>query len=179
MSADINLLLGKDEQETKRLSRVKTLNFVAVMLLTGLAIISLFIFLLIQVISSPSIKKEQDDILRKISQLKNREAKLFIQENRINNITEILEKRKDLPKVSKVLLAKVPARLFVESLEIDDKKISMTAQSTSLSSIGELINNLTDMVRKKEIIKSLTVNTLIFDETKNSYQVSVKSDLML
>ena len=179
MSADINLLLNKDEQEIKRLWRVKTLNFVAVMLLIGLGVISLFIFLLIQVISSSSIKKEQDDVLRKISQFKNREAKLFIQDNRINNITEILAKRKDLSKVSSVLLAKIPNRLFVESLTVDDKTVSMTTQSTSLFAIGEFINNLTDMVRKKDTIKSLTIVTLVFDETRNSYQVSVKSDLML
>lgn len=179
MSSDINLLLSKDEQEIKKLHRVKTLNFAAVMTLIGVGLISLFIFILIQAINFPSIKKEQDDVLRKISQLKNIEAKLFIRDNRINNIAEIFDKRKDLSKVTSAFLAKIPIRLFVESLEVDDKIVSMTASSTSLSSIGEFINNLTDMVRKKEMIKSLTINTLVFDETKNSYQVVVKSDLIL
>lgn len=179
MSSDINLLLSKDEQEIRRLGRVKTLNFAAVMTLIGVGLISLFIFILIQTINFPSIKKEQDDVLRKISQLKNIEAKLFIRDNRINNIAEIFDKRKDLSKVTSAFLAKIPIRLFVESLEVDDKIVSMTASSTSLSSIGEFINNLTDMVRKKEMIKSLTINTLVFDEIKNSYQIVVKSDLIL
>ena len=72
-------------------------------------------------------------------------------------------------------MAKIPGRLFIEDLEVDDKTVVITAYSTSLSAIGELINNLTETVRKKEIISSLTLSTLVFDEGKNSYQVSLNA----
>lgn len=174
---DINFLLRRDEESLKRQKRVKILNFISVMLLIGIGVMSLIIFLLIQITNVSSIKKEQEDILRKISQFQNRKTKLFVLDNRINNIQEILEKRKDLSKVTSGLLTKTPARLSIENLQIDDKVISLTAQSTSLFAIGEFINNLTDMVRKKEIISSLTLDSLVFDESKNSYQVSIKSEL--
>lgn len=177
MSTDINLLLRIDEESLKRKKRIKILNFIAFMLLIGVGVISLITFLLIQVINTPSIKKEQDDIAGKISQSQSKRIKLFVLNNRINNIQEILGKRKDLSKAMNAILEKTPNGLSIEGLEIDDKVIVMTAQSTSLFPIGELINNLTNMVRKKEIINSLTLNSLVFDESKNSYQVSIKSEL--
>lgn len=177
MNININLLLRADEEALKRKSRVKALNFIAIMFLAGVGGISLLLFLLIQIINPQSIKKEQNDIIEKISQVQNKQAKLFILNNRIDNIEKILQQRKDLAKVTSSLLAKIPNRLFIEDLDVDDKTVTLTAQSTSLSAIGELINNLADMVRKKEIISSLTLSALVFDESKNSYQVSIKSEL--
>ena len=177
MNTNINLLLHADEQELRRRKRVKSLNFIAIMFLVGVGGISLLLFFLIQIINPLSIKREQSDIREKISKLQNKQAKLFVLNDRIDNIEKILQKRIDLGRVTNSLLAKTPGRLFIEDLEVDDKAVVLIAQSTSLLAIGELINNLTDMVRKKEIISSLTLSTLVFDEGKNSYQVSIKAEL--
>ena len=175
MNTNINLLIQTNEESLRRQKRVKRLNFIAATLLVGVSAMSLIIFLLIQIISPSTILREQNNIIKKISQFQNRKAKLFILNNRVENIEKILAKRKDLARITNVMLAKTPSRLSIEDLEVDDKTVIMTAYSTSLSAIGELINNLTDMVRKKEIINSLTLSTLVFDEGKNSYQVSLKA----
>lgn len=177
MNTNINLLLQTSEESLRRLKRVKILNLIAVMFLIGVGGISLITFLSTQIINPSAILKEQQDVIEKISQFQDRQTKLFVLNNRINSIEKVLEKRIDLPQVTNALLAKTPSRLFIEDLEIDDKTVIMTAKSTSLLAIGELINNLTDMVHKKEIIRSLTLNTLVFDENKNSYQVSIEADL--
>lgn len=177
MNTNINLLLNADEETLRRKRRVKTLNFIALMFLVGVGAISLLLFFLIQIINLPGIKREQNDIREKISKLQNKQVKLGVLNNRIDNIEKILEKRINLSKVTSSLLAKTPGRLFIEDLEVDDKTVIMTGQSTSLLAIGELINNLTDMVRKKEIIKSLNLNSLMFDESRNVYQISIKSEL--
>ncbi|MDO8583021.1 MAG: hypothetical protein Q7R51_00640 [bacterium] len=176
MSADINLL-RKDEESIKRQHRVKVFNFVAIASLIGVGILSLILFLLIQTINSPSVKKEQDDIFKKISQFQDKQAKLLVINNRIDNIEAILAGRKDLSKASSVLLTKIPARLLVESMEINDKSIVISASSPSLFVVGQFISNLTDMVRNKEIISSLVLNSLAFDSTRNTYHLSVRSDL--
>ena len=175
MNTNINLLIQTNEESLRRQKRVKRLNFIAATLLVGVSAMSLIIFLLIQIISPSAILREQNNIIKKISQFQNKQAKLFILNDRVENIEKILAKRKDLARITNVMLAKTPSRLFIEDLEVDDKTIIITAYSASLSAIGELINNLTDMVHKKEIINSLTLNTLVFDEGKNSYQVSVKA----
>lgn len=177
MNANINLILRTDEQSSKRKKRIKILNFIAFASLIGIGLVSLSIFILIQAINLSSVKKAQEDVLQKMSQFQNRQAKLFVLNNRVENIGKILETRKDLSKTMNGLLAKIPGQLSVDNFEVDDKSVIISGQSRSLSVIGEFINNLTDMVRKKEIIKSLTLSSLILDENRNTYQVSVKSEL--
>lgn len=175
MNTNINLLLQVNKESLKRQTTVKRFNFIAIMLLVVVGGISVLLFLLVQLIIPSSIKKDQNAIIEQISKSQNKQAKFFILNNRVDNIEKILQKRLDLGKVTDSLLANMPDKLFIEDLEIDDKQVIMTAKSTSLLAIGELINNLTDMVHKKEIIRSLTLTTLVFDESKSSYQVSIKS----
>jgi len=177
MSANINLLLRTDEESSKRKKRIKILNFAAVASLMGVGLISLSLFILIQVINPKSFRKEQEDVLMKISQFQSRQVKLIVLNNRIENIDKILKIKKDLSKTMSSLLTKIPSKLSIDDFEVDDKSVTITGQSKSLFAIGEFINNLTDMVRNKEIIKSLTLNSLILDEGRNTYQISIKSDL--
>lgn len=177
MSTDINLLLPRDEESLKRKKRIKILNLTGAASLLGVGLISLAIFILIQAIDPSGVRKEQDDVLRRLSQFQSRQVKLFVLNNRIENIDKILKIRKDLSKTTSGILAKIPRDLSVDNFEADDKLVAITGQSRSLLAIGEFINNLTDMVRKKEIIKSLTLNSLILDENRNVYQVSIKSEL--
>lgn len=177
MNANINLVLRTDEESLKRKKRIKIFNHLAVASLIGVALISLGIFIAIQATNLSSIKKDQENILKKMSQFQSRQAKLFVLNNRVENIEKILETRKDFSRTMNILLTKIPGQLFIDNLELDDKLVIISGQSKSLSVIGEFINNLTNMVRGKEIIKSLTLNSLILDENRNTYQVSIKSDL--
>ncbi len=177
MSTNINLLLLRDEGSLKRKERIKILTFAGVASLIGVGLTSLIIFILIQIINPESIKKEQENVLKRMSQLQSRQAKLFVLNNRVENIDKILKIRKDMSKITSGLLAKIPSQLSIYDFEVDDNSVIITGQSGSLWVIGEFINNFTDMVHKKEIIKSLTLNSLVLDENKNVYQVSIKSEL--
>lgn len=179
MNTNINLLLQTNEESKRRQKRIKRLNIIAYTLLIGVGCFSLVIFLLIQIINVSAILREQNEIIKKIDKLQNKQVKLFALNNRIDNIEKVLEKRIDLSKVTSGILAKIPSGLFIEDLEVDDKTVTLTVSSTSLLEIGELINNLTDMVRKREVINSLILNTLIFDESKSSYRVSIKSEVQI
>lgn len=177
MSTNINLLVRTDEESLKLKKRIKILNFAAITSLVCICLATLGIFILIQAANLPGIKKEQEDILRKTSQYKSRQAKLFVLNNRVENIDRILKIRKNLSTTTSSLLTKVPGNLLVEGFEVDDKSVMITGQSKSLFVIGEFISNLTDMVRKKEVIKSLTLNSLTLDEGQSIYQFSLKSEL--
>lgn len=177
MSTNINLLLHTDEQSLRHAKIVKSLNFAAVTSLIGVGLVSLSVFILIQITNLGSIIKEQENVLKGISQLQTRQAKLFVFNNRVENIDRLLKTRKDLSNMTNILLAKIPIQLSVRSFELDDKSVAITAESRSLSAIGELVSNFTDMVRNKEVIKSLTLNSLILDEGTNAYQISIQSTL--
>lgn len=131
----------------------------------------------IKAADSSSIRNEQEIVLKKISQFQDRQVKLFILNDRAENIDKILRIRKDISVTMNSLLTKVPGSLSIDNFQADEKSVVITGQSRSLSAIGEFINNLTEMVRRKEIIKSLTLNSLILDEGKNAYRVSISSEL--
>lgn len=177
MNANINLLLRTDEESLRRKKRIKIFNFAAGISLISVGLISLFIFMSIKAADSSSIRNEQEIVLKKISQFQDRQVKLFILNDRAENIDKILRIRKDISVTMNSLLTKVPGSLSIDNFQADEKSVVITGQSRSLSAIGEFINNLTEMVRRKEIIKSLTLNSLILDEGKNAYRVSISSEL--
>lgn len=177
MSTNINLLVLTDEESLRRKKRIKILNFTAAVFLLSACLISLGVFLLAQSVNLSEIKRGQEDVLKKMSQFRGRQAKLFVLNNRIENIDKILKIRKNISKTANGLLLKVPNNLSVEDFEVDDKAVTITGHSRSLFAIGEFINNLTDMVHKKEIIKSLTLNSLTLDQGQSVYQVSLRSEL--
>lgn len=177
MNANINLLLRTDEESLRRKKRIKIFNLAAGISLMSVGLISLFIFMSIKSADSSSIRNEQESVLKKLSQFQDRQAKLFILNDRTENIDKILKIRKDISVTMNSLLTKVPGSLSIDNFQADEKSIVITGQSRSLSAIGEFINNLTEMVRRKEIIKSLTLNSLILDEDKNAYRVSISSEL--
>lgn len=177
MTTNINLLLRTDEESLKRKKRIKILNFAGAASLVGVGITSLIIFISIQAVNSAGIRKEQEDVLMKTSQFQSRQVKLFVLNNRVENIDKILKIRKDLSKTTSGLLAKIPVNLSIDTFEVDSNSVIITGQSRSLFTIGEFINNLTDMVYRKEIIKSLTLSSLTFDEDRGIYRVSIKSEL--
>jgi len=177
MNTNINLLLHRDEELLKQKKKVKIFNFIAVVSLIIVGLISLSIFLLIQITNSSSVKKDQDDILKRISQFQNKQLKLFILNKRVESISKVMKARKDLAKITSGLLAKIPGELFIENFEASSQTVTLTGKSSSLMVIGELINNLTNMVRNKEIIKSLTLNSLSLERDSNIYTVSMESEL--
>jgi len=65
MSTDINLLLRTDEESLRQKKIIKILNSVAIGSLIVVGIISISIFILIQVVGPSSAKKEQQDVLEK------------------------------------------------------------------------------------------------------------------
>lgn len=177
MNANINLLLRTDEESLRRKKRIKIFNFAAGISLISVGLISLFIFISIKAADSSSIRDEQEIVLKKLSQFQDRQAKLFILNDRAENIDKILKIRKDISVTMNSLLTKVPDSLSIDNFQADEKSVVITGQSRSLSAIGEFINNLTEMVRRKEIIKSLTLNSLVLDEGKNAYRVSISSEI--
>ena len=82
MTANINLLLPKDNALLKRQKRVRILNSIAFLSLTIIGLLSFLIFILVKNADSPALKKEQSALLSQISQFQDKQAKLFVINNR-------------------------------------------------------------------------------------------------
>jgi|SRR3989344_5242335 len=177
MSANINLVLPKGKDYLEQQKRAKIVNIVATSFPITVGIISLVLFLVTQAINPVSIKKQQEETISKIAKHQDRKIKLFIINDRLDNINELLKGRRNFADNINALLSIMPGEVTLENLNIDNKLVLLTVSSVSLRSIDEFITNLILMAEKKEVIRSLFLETLTFDVAKNNYLVSLKSDL--
>lgn len=176
MSTNINLLIHTDKETLRQKKRIIFFNLAAAVSLIGVGLIYFGIAILIQIVNPGSLEREHQKLLVEMSKLQSRQKNLFTLNNRIENINKIMKARDTISKKANILFTKVPSKLPLESFEIDNKSVILVGQSNSLSVIGEFLSSLTDMVRKKDTIKSLTLNNLELDTEKNVYNISVRSE---
>ncbi len=177
MSSDINLLSNINPDLLKRKKGLRIVRMVSALSLAFVAIASIIIFILNSTAPLFSIKKEQDLTLQKISLLKDRQAKIAIINNRILGITEIIKKRSSYYKVINTILERIPNEISIQSLRVDKKTLALTLTSNSLQPIQDFINNLISMAKKKELINTITLDSLTLSEKNSSYFVSIKANL--
>ena len=179
MSNDINLLVKKDKKLLKEQSKIKAFRLIAVGFLAVLLLISALVFLLNQQLSNTyiEIEKNRESVLTEMKPFREKEAKLNVINNRIENISKVLEKRVDVYKIINTILGQTPEGILVEVLEFTEKKISLKISSGSLSPVDGLINNLVDMAKRKEIIKSLTLESLDVSSLTGSYNISISMSI--
>jgi len=177
MSTDINLVSRIDEESLRRARRGKVFNLIAIMFLVIVGLIAFIIFTQIKAINLQSIRDEQSKVLEEMSKFQAQQVKLLLLNNRVENIDSILNTRKNIPSVVDGLLAKIPENFLIVELNVDGDSAIVSGKSTSLSTIGELIDTMANMARKKEIIKSLTLTSLAFKKDDSNYYISLKSDL--
>ncbi len=151
-----------------------TFRLLAIGLLVVILISSIATFLLNKRPSSVSINEDQEEsLLNQMAVFKKKEAKLTLINNRINNISNFLDKRTDAYKILNTLLGKVPEGTLLDSLELTQSTADIRASSRSLHSIDNLINNLIDMAKRKEIINRVKLNSLDLDSEEGKYAVSI------
>ena len=172
MSSDINLLVEKDKKLLKEQRKLKVFRLIAIGSLVVLLLISASVPILNQQLSDGSIEEDRDSILSEMLPFREKEAKLTIVNNRIDNISKVVNKRVDVYKIINTLLGQAPEGILVYSLEFTEKQISMKISSGSLGPVDGLINNLVDMAKKKEIIKVLTLDSLV-TELARGYIASI------
>jgi len=179
MSDDINLLVKKDKNLLKEQSKLKVFRLIAICSLLTILLISLSIFLLNQKLSNSSaeIEKDRESVLVEMKPFSEKEGKIIIVNNRIDNITKVLNKRMDVYKILNTILGKIPDGILIETLEFKEKKISMNITSYSLIPIDVFFNDLIEMAKRKEIVKGLTLESLDASSLTGSYKISIDMNI--
>ena len=179
MSNDINLRVKRDKNLLKEQSKLKVFRLIAIGALLTILLMSLSIFLLNQKLSNSSadIEKDRESVLVEMKPFRGKEAKIIIVNNRIDNITKVLNKRMDVYKILNTVLGKIPDGILIETLEFSEKKISMNITSVSLIPIDVFFNDLIEMAKRKEIVKSLTLESLDASSLTGSYKISIDMNI--
>ncbi len=178
MNNDINLIsgdLGVSQRATWKLDRVKLIAKVTVL---GVGLLSILLFLLSRVFSPQSIIKQQNEVIAGIAILADKQAKLIVLNQRVNDISTIFKKRKNYDLVLSAIIADFPANISITSLSVDKSKISAIVSSSSLISLNDFIDSLKGMVEKKQFLKNVTINNLNLNGKTSGYILTLDMDLL-
>lgn len=177
MSKNINLVLKEQTEVLKRKRRIKVSRLVSAALLLLVLLMSLSIYLLNLRAAPSTIDKDKDALLNQLLPLREKEGKLKVVNDRVNNISSALNVRRDVYKIVNTLLEEVPGAIELDNLEFTEGLVAIKVSSDSLLLVDELINNLIDMARRKEMISILILNSL--DATAaGEYSVSINIGLI-
>ena len=174
MKTDINLASGILVESVSKSKTLKILRITGISSIIFITVISILLFVLINQISPDKVKKQEDKILFSIKSLHERQAKITIVNSKIADISKILDERTNYDSEMNTFLEKIPNDVSINSLEIDKAKVTITVSSNSLSSIDKILNSFFEMIAKKQIIKSITIQSLSSDQRSSTYSLSLK-----
>lgn len=177
-SSDINLVSGRAYQLEKELKRLKVLRVAAVVSLVSVSLISVLLFLVTLLLPISSVKKDQEKTLSSIAFLREKLRKYSLINDRIKNISEISQKRKNYSTITNTMIDKVPPDLSVDVLAIEDGTIAISVGGVSLIPINEYIDTIIEIGDKKQGIKNLTVESLVLNNNTGKYILTLQADVL-
>ena len=178
MSNDINLISNKDAASLNAKKRLKQIRIIAIASLVVVALLSIIIFIINSQTSLSGIKKDQNSTIQSISYLNKKSAKLAIINNRLKDISDIMEKRKNYTNTINTLLQLMPPGVSTTTLELSKKDVVLIVHSNSLLSIDKFLNSIIDLSSKKQVISSVIIESLIINQKTGSYSLSLKTTLL-
>lgn len=176
MTKNINFLtiLNSDAKKSKK--GIKLARILAICSLILVVLLSVLVHYLNRMVYPQALKTERASLLKSLSSLRSKEAKLSVVANRTENASELISKRVDYSKIISKFFQKKPSEINVDSLRMDKKTIILTFSSNSLLPINEFIDGLIELGREKAI-SLLVLDSLSISESTGIYSVSLTSNL--
>lgn len=178
MTNDINLVSNKDEATLKQKKQLRAVRVVAVISLAMIVLFSVLIFIISSLIGLQSIKNSENSTLNSISFLHKKEAELAIVNNRLQDITTILQNRKNYTSDINTLLKIIPSGVYVNSIEINKDSLTMVIVSNSLLSINDFLNSLIGFAQKNQLVKNLIIESLSINGKTGLYSLSIQATIL-
>lgn len=178
MNSSINLISTKNDDLELKLKRLRIVRSIAVASLVLIVLMSVGVFILTLQVPLASIKKEEASTLNDISYLHDKAAKLYLANDRVSNINNIIAKRKNYSEVVNKIVGLMPSDLSIDSLTITDQAILLTVSSNSLQSINQFLNSYVDFGNKGKPIDSVSVDNLVVNTKTGRYSLSFKAQVL-
>ncbi len=178
MSNDINLL---SHQSKTRFSQEQILAYskVAAIICSILTVsLALMLFLLNRDPTLSQLQGQQQTVLAELTILHSKTAKDLIILDRVKRIVQINQQRSSLGQKVTDIQKQLPSGISISSFTLDSKHVNLTITSSSLVPMGTFINNLTQAINNKTLLKQLTIQGIISDEKTGTYLLSITGDLL-
>lgn len=178
MSNDINLVSGKSLDVDKQFKNLKILRYVALTSLLIVAIVSGVFFILTLFLPLNSVKKEQEQTLLGISALHKKLVNSAFISDRITNINGLIKKRKNYPYILEGVFKKIPDDLYIEEIEIFNKRFKLNITGKSLLSLNQYIDYLIKYSSNSVKIKNLEVEGLVYEPNLKQFTITFKTEVI-
>jgi len=174
MNNTINLLPNKKGGQGTDEKLAKRLRIFATLALSIVILLSVGLYLAIQFNIGLPAKSTTTSTL-----LQNPKAvKLLLVKDRLKNISMVLSQRNQYNTVLGAIVDNAPADVSFDSVNIDQNTLDITTSSASLESLGTLLDQLTELVDKKQLLKSYSLTSIGVTEGQSTYSMTLKAIIL-
>lgn len=167
---NINLLPRKTiSKEHSRILRILRTGAVSISIVVGVFAVLLFTARFDTTLAQQ--KKKQEELTSAFNQLQSRAVKVLLLENRLTTISTIISSRSSYESVIMQLTSLFPASIKVEQFTVKEKSLSMVLSAPSLSSLTTVSDTLSGLVEKKQLLQSVSIDSIIVENGKNSLTI--------
>jgi len=178
MSSEINLLPQKrlgffTEERILLFTRIGAIASVIIVVC-----VSILFFLLSRDPTLSQQKTDEDQTIAQLNLLQNKTAKYLIIIDRINKIKLLSKQKSHFEDSLTTLVSEIPDTVAISALSLDKSSVSVGVSSSNLSSIGLAIENFSNLISQKKVLKTLTIQGLVTDEKAGTYILTFTGDLL-
>jgi hypothetical protein len=174
MSDEINLLPGKTKQTSSLLKKRETLRIIAIGSLFAVSFLSIILFMLIALSPLPSLRQREKDEGKRLSFFNDMIVKILLTNDRLTQIKHIFQTRPVYSQPIDVVRKLIPPNAAIEEIHLDNKIVSITISSTSLSPLDEFIRALVSYNTSSRLFRKITLVSLLQNFDKGKYMLTFK-----
>lgn len=172
MSNDINLVNKTTSEGSKeiRLKKIRVISFSALIIV---AIFSILIFLINLRFSVNYVVNQQNKLVEKLTAYDETKSKITTLNKHLSDINLILESRKKYNEVaSKIIKNDTAPSMVYDEFNVKDGTINISVSSSTLQDFDKFLNHMVDL-NKKKTLKSVTLESLTFEENSAVFKMSI------
>lgn len=178
MSTDINLLPQKSKRFLSEERLLLGCKILAVTLVILIGSLSILFFLLSRDGTIQEVKNDQSRTIAELTLVQSKTAKYLIIVDRINKIKVFSQKRLSFDTTIASITEQIPKGVTVTSFSLDTKELSLSISTRDLTAIGLLIDNFSQLIAQKKVLKSLTIQGLVSDERTGSFILTLTGGVL-
>lgn len=176
MNSNINLVSNRNAQADKERKILLALRVTAVILLSTIALTSIFAFIIATQIPISKIKNEQTVTLSNITSSSKKLSSYYLIRDRLTNISSLTAGRADYIKPIDLIFSKIPEGISVDRLDIEKNILEIEISGSSLLPINEAIKSLVNVGAEGKIIKSVRLKSLTVNPQAGRYSVAFMAE---
>lgn len=179
MNDGVNLLEpNKNAGPGNLLHHLQLMRIITISLLFIISATAVIVFILVSISPLPGLKNQEQSLEQTLLQSKSDIVKLSLVNDQTNAISMLMTSRETLNVPLSMIKYYISSDMTVDTIQVDDKTITMTVESQSLKSLDTFLNGIIGYVQEKKVFANATLVDLTIDQSNNAYALTVQMDLL-